>query len=336
MDERVPGQATLSRRRVIKIAGAALGLAALPRASSAAPTLRTWRGTALGADAHLSLYHSDPHAAERIIAACVTEVRRLEAVFSLFDPSSSLSSLNRQGLLDSPPPELLFLLTESQRVGALTGGAFDVTVQPLWRLFAGHFSQADADPAGPPVAAIDQARSLVDFRRIDVTPRLVRYHRPGMAVTLNGIAQGFITDRVAALLKAQGMARVLIDMGELRGLGRHPDGRPWRVGVTDPLSPGEFSHVVDVADQAIASSGGYGTRFGSGGNHHHLFDPNTGNCAPYHAGVTVMAPTATLADALSTTFAVMPTPRVNGIVERFKGVTVTLTEPDGRRVLVPA
>jgi thiamine biosynthesis lipoprotein len=116
---------------VIQIAGAALGMAALPGGASAA-ALRSWRGTALGADAGLSLYHPDRGESDRIIAACVAEIRRLESIFSLFDPTSDVSRLNSEGVIDEPPGELMSLLTESQRLGALTGGAFDVTVQPLW------------------------------------------------------------------------------------------------------------------------------------------------------------------------------------------------------------
>ncbi len=158
----------------------------------------------------------------------------------------------------------------------------------------------------------------------------IRFLRPGMAVTLNGIAQGYITDRITDLLKAEGIGKVLVDMGELRGLGRHPDGRPWRVGVINPLSPKEFSRIINVSDTAVASSGAYGTRFGGDGKHHYLFDPKTGTSANYHAGVTVTAPTATLADGLSTAFAVMPTHRVREARGHLQEVTVTITGLDGR------
>ena len=251
-------------------------------------------------------------------------------MFSLYDDRSAVSRLNSAGVIHAPPGELTSLLATSQRLGALTDGAFDVTVQPLWQVFARHFSRAGADPGGPSGAEIAQARALVDYRALDVGSDRVRLRRRGMAVTLNGIAQGYITDRIAELLKAEGIGEVLVDMGELRGLGHHPDGRPWRAGIVNPLSPREFSRVINVSDTAVASSGAYGTRFGAEGKHHHLFDPKTGGSARHRAGVTVTAPTATLADGLSTAFAVMPTPLVREVMAHFRGVTATLTGLDGR------
>ena len=127
-----------------------------------------------------------------------------------------------------------------------------------------------------------------------------------MAVTLNGIAQGYITDRVVGLLRARGMTRVLVDLGEPRALGDHPDGRPWRVGIRRP-GAGRPAMEVDLADLALATSSGAGSpadfayrRF------NHLLDPATGHCADPSRMVTVTAPDATTADALTTALALMP------------------------------
>lgn len=319
----------LSRRRALQIvaAVAAFPKSALSKTNPQIPV--TWRGTALGADAAISLYHPNQKAADRLINLCVAEVRRLESLFSLFDTGSSISVLNREGRLEQPASDLVALLKQSQHVGNMTDGAFDVTVQPLWQLFARHFSHENPDPAGPTRIDIEQARSLVDYRALKINADRVRFQKEGMAITLNGIAQGFITDRVADLLKAGGVDRVLVDMGELRGVGRHPDERPWRIGLIDPLSPGAFSQTIDLDDRAVASSGGYGTPFGAEGLHHHLFDPKTGVSAVYHAGITVIAPTATMADALSTGFAALPLDDIRAVVQGLDHVTAIITQADG-------
>lgn len=296
----------LTRRRFVTITAALAGAAAaVPMAGAAASAPVEWRGTALGAEALLRLYHPDTAAAWRLVADCLAEAERLEGVFSLYRPDSALCRLNRDGTLAAPPLDLVTLLGEAKRYGDLTGGAFDITVQPLWTLYAHHFADPAADPAGPPEAAIAAARDLVDYRRIEVAPDRIALGRPGMAVTLNGIAQGYITDRVAARLHAAGMQHVLIHMGETRALGPSSDGRPWRVGIDDPAAPGQApARIVDLADGAIATSGGYGTRFSA--QCHHMFDPATGHCANHVDAVTVLAPTATAADALSTALAVLP------------------------------
>ena len=216
-----------TRRRFVAIAAAAAGLSfAALRAGAETAHLHRWSGIALGAAAEIVLYDPDASRARRLIARCVAEIDRLEDVFSLYRPESAIHRLNRDGRLKAPPLELVALLAEARSFSKRTEGAFDVTVQPLWRLYAAHFAHPDADPQGPSEAEHARARALVDYRAVEVEPAEVRFARPGMAVTLNGIAQGYITDRVASLLHDAGMGDVLLDIGEVRALGRHPDGRP--------------------------------------------------------------------------------------------------------------
>lgn len=324
----------LTRRRFLGIAATAAGLALLPaglRAASAGDgvPVRTWRGAALGADACLQFAHPDPAEADRLIGVCLEEVARLERVFSLYRPESALARLNRDGALDAPPADLVRLLSETVDFGRRTDGAFDPTVQPLWQLYAGHFGRPGADPQGPPAAAVRAALGLVDYRNLRVEPGRTGFARRGMAVTLNGIAQGYVTDRVAERLKAEGMDRVLVDMGEIRALGHHPAGRPWTVGLKNPADEARTVETLEVADMAVATSGGYGTLFDPAGRFTHLFDPASGGCAREWLAVTVLAPDATTADALSTALSVVPEGRARTILNRFPGVSARFTRRDG-------
>jgi FAD:protein FMN transferase len=229
----------ISRRRMIRISAAAAGLALVPLkrpARSDVACLVTWRGMALGALASMCVHHTGRAEAERSIKRALAEVRRLERIFSLYREDSVLVALNRRGALETPPPELVELLTTCRNYAELTDGAFDPTVQPLWRLFAEHFSRAEADPGGPSQAALDEALDLVGHQHLILDRNRVVFARRGMGLTLNGIAQGYITDRVVDLLGADGIGRSLVDMGETRALGAHPDGRAWTVAITDPQS----------------------------------------------------------------------------------------------------
>jgi thiamine biosynthesis lipoprotein len=297
----------LGRRRFIAITavGAGLGLVPLPSRGKSA-VLHQWRGAALGAKAEITLHHPDPAAARRLIGACLDEITRLERIFSLYQPESALTRLNRDGRLQAPPFELLDLLATARRIGDLSGGAFDVTVQPLWRLHAEHFGRAGADPGGPPEAAVRRAMERVDYRAIQIDAAEIRLLRPGMALTLNGIAQGYITDRVADLLRREGMSGVLLDLGEIRALGHHPEGRPWRAALADPQERTRHLAKVELVDAALATSSARGTAFDATGRHHHLFDPAIGRSARGTIQASVLAPTATLADALSTALMVLP------------------------------
>jgi thiamine biosynthesis lipoprotein len=131
-----------------------------------------------------------------------------------------------------------------------------------------------------------------------------------MAVTLNGIAQGYITDRVTDLLKDAGLKSVLVELGETRATGVHPDGRPWRIGIRNPEVPESLSRVIELSDAAIATSAGMGTAFEDTGRHHHLFDPGSGLSAAHYLSVSVRAATATAADALSTTLSALHPERI--------------------------
>ncbi|MFL7905057.1 FAD:protein FMN transferase [Azospirillum argentinense] len=319
-----------TRRRFLGIAAAAAGLALLPGGLRAAGApVRTWRGVALGADSVLQLAHPDPAEADRLIALCLEEVARLERVFSLYRTDSALARLNRDGVLDAPPADLVRLLSEAAAFSRRTDGAFDPTVQPLWQLYAGHFARPGADPAGPPEAVLRAARELVDHRKLRVEPGRIAFAGRGMAVTLNGIAQGYVTDRVSERLRAEGMTDVLVDLGEIRALGHHPSGRPWSVGLADPLVDGRNAGTLEIADRAVATSGGYGTPFDAAGRFTHLFDPATGGCAREWLAVTVLAPDATTADALSTALSVAPEARAALLLDRFPGTAARLTRRDG-------
>jgi thiamine biosynthesis lipoprotein len=326
---------TVPRRRVLGILAAAPGLALASPATAEAP-LVTWTGPVLGALGRISLHHPDRMAAERLIAASLAEIRRLEAMFSLWREDSLLRQLNRRGVLVAPPPEVVDLLARALEVAVATDGAFDPTVQPLWALHAAHFGVPGADPAGPSDAALAAALATTGHRGLHVSADRVVLARRGMALTLNGIAQGYVTDRIVAVLRAGGVTRTLVDMGEARGLGTHPDGHPWRAALDDPEAPGRIWGEVELTDRALATSGDAGFVFDAAGRFTHLLDPRSGRSPRLHRAVSVLAPDATLADALSTGFALMPETAIAEVLPGLPGVAARLLRHDGTSVRMGA
>lgn len=305
----------LTRRRFLSIAASCAAMGSMPvrlaLAASAPPAPTVWKGVAMGALASMTLVHPDHRHAQRMIDRCVAEVERLESVFSLYRSDSALSRLNATGLLDNPPTDLVELLSFSLSLARASNGAFDPTVQPLMRLYFDHFSRPGASPRGPSPQAIAEARQRVGFAEVEVGSDRIRLGRPGAAITLNGVAQGFVTDRVADLLLANGFGNVLLDLGEGRALGHGADGGLWRAAVADPTAPDRTLFELPLGSElgqspALATSGGYGTRFGPDPLIHHLLDPQTGRSANHLASVSVAAPRATLADGLSTTLSILP------------------------------
>lgn len=231
--------------------------------------------------------------------------RRLERIFSLYQDDSDIVRLNRQRFLIAPPREMVDVLRRSREVWALTKGAFDPTVQPLWLAYQRHFAQPGASLAGPTPQILRDCLDCVGLDRVILSQDRIELPVPGSALTLNGIAQGYVTDRVVDLLKASGIERSMVDMGESRAIGSAPGDRPWRVGITDPQRDGAVLKVLEVKDRAVATSSPYGFRFDPDGRFCHLIDPRNGTTPQRHASITVVAKEAALADALSTALNVM-------------------------------
>jgi len=303
---------TLSRRRFLTITAA---MALLPAASRAQPG-RHWVGQALGARASIRIDHPE---AEAITARCLAEIDRLENILSLYRPDSALSRLNREGALDAPPFELLECLSLAGTVHRASGGLFDPTVQPLWSLWA----EAAAAGRRPSPQARHEALARTGWRRLRLDAARIALE-PGMAITLNGIGQGYVADRVALLLEAEGLDDVLIDTGELRALGARPDGAEWPVRLAG-------GGAVGLRARALATSAPLGTCFDAAGRDGHILDPRSGMPAPLAwRSVSISAPGAALADALSTAACLTADrPALERLLAGFPGTRIEAAHPHG-------
>lgn len=305
----------MTRRRFVGIT-AMLAASSVIRPGRSAPAPVIWRGRAMGADATITLHHPEPQAASALLEQCRRTIASLEAQLSLYRADSALCRLNRDGMLDPAPEALLEALRIAAEINQYTDGAFDISVQPLWTLYATHFSRPGAGPAGPSPEEISAALARVDASAVNINGAKISFAKPRMAITLNGIAQGYITDQVALQLQGAGMKHVLLDLGEFRALGPHPGGRDWQIGIRDPLAPWRIKDRVALKQGAIATSGGYGTPFDASGRFHHLFDPASGRPANHYRSLSIFGPDAARADALSTGLSALPLDRAIAALEK--------------------
>ena len=184
-----------------------------------------WRGVLFNSDVDMALHDLPASAAEALIRDCELEMQRLEKLFSLYLPDSPLSRLNRTGRLDNPPPELVDLVRKALLVAERSGGAFDPTIQPYWTWLRETVETTGAiDPE-----AQAQFLEKVDFRQVRCGEEELSFGREGMALTLNGLSQGWITDRATKILRDGGAQHCLVNLGEFYGLGTQPSGRDWIV-----------------------------------------------------------------------------------------------------------
>jgi len=321
----------VSRRRFITFAAAAAGLPLLLNAGGARARLVRWEGIALGAPASIQLYHTDEAVAQQAISAALAELRRLEAIFSVYRADSAISQLNHRGQLDHAPADLMTMLERALYLAKISDGVYDPTVQPLWNLYFTHFAAANPDPAGPSAQALDAALALVDWRSVEVdhASNRIAFARPGMGLTLNSGAQGYITDKVADVLRVHGFDRMLVDMGEPRVLSAKPDGSAWRIGIANPADRNQTVASLDVVDKCIATSGGYGTILDKAGRFTHIFDTRTGGTAAAMFSVSVVAASGIAADGLSTAMLMAPVAKRQAILKAGGGEQAIFVTPQG-------
>lgn len=329
----------LPRRRVLQIiAGstAALALGGCGESPSSRKKLTpyVWEGSLLGAETTLTLYHEHDAASIAAIKEITAEVKRLAGIFTIYVFGSELSRLNKTGRLEPAAPEMLEILNVSRRLWRESDGLFDPTIQPLWELYADYYSAPRTpDDPGPTAAAIAAARSKVGLDKVLVEDGSIRFAAEGMALSFNGIVQGYLTDRAHEILRKRGFRHALINMGERRALGGkpQPDGsvQPWQVDIADATAPSQVFDTLEVMDQAVSTSAPSGSAFNTGGTVHHLFNPKTGLSENRYHSVTVTAPTATIADGLSTVLTVVSPDQARGILSKFEGTGALLRPRDG-------
>ena len=302
-----------TRRRVLTIVAAAAAGAIGGGPARPAKADFAWHGVAMGADATVLFSGIEPEQARQAAALVEAEIDRLERALSLYRPESELSRLNRDGVLSAPSADLRRALDIALTVSKASDGLFDPTVQPLWETYVDWFTAAPA--AGlPPEPVLSVARASVGWGRVRLATEQIQLAR-GQRLTLNGLGQGYLTDRVAELLSARGLTTILVDLGEQRALGARRDGSPW-------LIERRGAETIRLTCGALATSEGSGCVLGAGGAAHHLFDPRTGRSAAHWKRLSVHHRSAATADALSTALSIASAAELAALLPRFAGTTV--------------
>ncbi len=270
---------------------------------------------AFGTTVSIAAIHEDPGVAAEAIGEALDRARRIDSLMTVFRPDSEVGRLNALGELSRPDPHLVRVLEFSQRLAALSDGAFDPTVQPLWRLFV-ECKRRGRMPAPGEVAA---ARSLVDWTALQVSPRRIAFARSGMSITLNGVAQGYAADLAMGALHERGVHDALIDTGELGAEGERRPRQPWTIGIQHPRDPDAVIATVAMDGRFLATSGDYATAFSDDYADNHIFDPRTGHSPGGLSSVAVAAASGMEADGLTKPMMVLDLPRARALLSRFHG-----------------
>ena len=279
---------------------------------------------ALGSDVSVIALHESRETAKRAVDAAFAELALVEELMSLYRADSQLSRLNRERVLERPHPYLVSVLQDAQRMSLESAGAFDMTVQPLWDLYAGASRQGRL----PEDDEIEAARRRVDYRKVDVTSQRLLLHGEDTSITLNGIAQGFAGDRVIAALRQHGIENALVNAGELGAFGSKERGQPWTVGIQHPRRPDALLWITKLDGRCMATSGDYEMAFTPDRSCNHIFDPTTGRSPKAFASVTVLARTGVEADGLSTAAFVLGEEEGARLIEGWPGADALFVRKD--------
>lgn len=255
-----------------------------PATLAASPSARhSGSAQAFGTTLTVSVRHDDHALAQAAIDEALRQVRAIDALLR-----RQVSALNRDGVLDQPDPHLLDVVRQAGGLSQLTRGAFDITVQPLWQLFR------DGDCL-PSEQQVHTARACVGWRRVRADASRMHLQTTGTAITLGGLAQGYAADLALAVVRRHGIADVTVDAGKA---------------------------VRATQQRCAATAGDVASAYTPDFMHHHVVDPAAGLAPRDLASVTVLAPSAMLAEGLSTAFMVMGAHKAHVLAARQPGVEI--------------
>ena len=283
------------------------------------PRAFTFRQVQMGGEFRLKLYAGDEASANRSAAAVGRRIKTLSAALSDYHPDSELNRLCDRYRVGVPEPvgeDLFRVLIAAREVGERSGGAFDVTVAPLvklWRIARRRRELPTADE-------LAAARDRVGYDRyvLDPRARTVTFTAPGVRLDLGGIAKGYAADVALGVLHDRGIAAALIDAGGDLRLGDPPPGRDgWTVGLASLAAPdAPPTRFVTLSNCAVATSGDAYRAVEIGGvRYSHIVDPRTGLGLTERSSVTVVARTGIEADALASALSVLGPERGVALIE---------------------
>lgn len=251
----------------------------------------------MGSFLSITAIHTSRDQAENAIGLAFDEIIRLGTIFSRHDAGTPVAQLNLNGTLTNAPPELVDVINRSLHYHRLTNGAFDITVQPVVDLFKQSFAAGHV-PSDPEISTLLRR---VGSEHISMTNNSISLGREGMGITLDGIAPGYICDRVSSLLTRLGVTNHLINAsGDIRTSGTTLKGAPWTVAIQDPKHQKAYPEVITMGNGAISTSGNYEIFYDNEKMFHHIVTPQTGHSPTLTTSVTTAAPTLMDADALAT------------------------------------
>ncbi|RTZ03485.1 FAD:protein FMN transferase [Flavobacterium sp. RSP49] len=286
----------------------------------------------LGSPFEVTAVASDTIKSNEYIDLAVAEVKRIEYLISDWIPTTQISEINRNAGIQpvKVDAEVFELVERAIKISQITNGAFDISyasMDKIWK-FDGSMKVMPTDEAiKKSVAKIGYKNIILNQKEQTIFLKL-----EGMKLGLGGIGQGYIADKVKDLLFSKGCLSGIINVsGDINAWGKQPDGKPWTVGIVNPLNKNKIFATFPIEDSAVETSGSYEKYvIFNGIRYSHIIDPRTGYPANGVVSVSVFAKQTEIADALATGIFVVGVEVGLDLVNQIKGIECIIVDDKGK------
>ena len=280
--------------------------------------------------------------ADTAIEEAFAEMERVNSLLNNYDPASEISKINRNvgGAAVPVSPETMDALKSSIGFCDMTGGALDLTIGPLLRLWGFGKDNVGLSGKEPSQLEIQKAKALVNYHEIELNDQetgtrgqsTVRIRKKGMWIEIGSFSKGFVADKAMAVLKKRGIRNALVIAGgTVCAMGRKPDGSLWQVGVQHPRKQGKLLTVVSLKDASISTSGDYEIFYKKNGKRRgHIIDPQTGEPVSHMESVSIIAADGTTSDGLDTGIFILGPEKGIALINSLKGVEALIISEGGK------
>ena len=283
----------------------------------------------MNTDVTITVMHPDVSEANHAIGCAFAEVYRIEHLMSCTEAGSEVTRLNNNGSLPNSSSDLRYVVTKSVGYSELTNGSFDITVLPVINLWKERIRAG----APPTTDEINETLELVNYKNISIGNSSISFNHGSMGITLGGIAKGYAIDQAIEVLKEHHIKHALVNAGgDIRAMGSKTEDEPWNVALRNPKNRTEYITVLNLCDMSVATSGNYERYFSEAARASHIIDPKTGYATDELLSATIIAESATDADALATAIFVLGEVDGMELIERMDRVEGLIITGD-RRIL---
>ena len=286
----------------------------------------------LGSPFEITVVAKDTVEGNFYVNSAVNEVKRIENLISDWIPTTQISQVNQNaGIVPIKVNNEVFELVErALKISKLTDGAFDISyasMDKIWK-FDGSMKEM------PSPEAIKKSVERIGYEKIilDTKNKTIFLKNAGMKLGLGGIGQGYIADKVKEVLQAKGCTAGIVNVsGDINTWGSQIDGKPWTVGIVNPVNKNKVFATFPLVDSAVETSGSY-EKYVTFNNirYSHIIDPRSGYPATGIVSVSVFAKQTEIADALATGVFVLGVEVGLNLINQLKGIECIIVDDKGK------